>query len=238
MAKQDPKHEETRRVLVGLDPTEIRRRISVEDYKAEDYIPSEVLASLVRAHFGQGTGVLDAAVHALYKRLMVIVACFIRRNPQWAALARRNSDIVADGTSVAWLNLISDSSAVCFAEIRFLTFVERRTFDYMRHLLADKNQAEPDAGRPGPEGEEARPRSESVVDESEETQLETAIRKQLSVTLNQALVGLPKSERRAVYLRIVQECDWATVARMLRCSVPTARQHMNRGLEKLRGELK
>ncbi|GAA3382005.1 SigE family RNA polymerase sigma factor [Cryptosporangium minutisporangium] len=49
-----------------------------------------------------------------------------------------------------------------------------------------------------------------------------------------ALAGLPRQQRAAVVLRFYEDLDDDEIARLLKCSVPTVRSHISRGLARLR----
>jgi len=54
----------------------------------------------------------------------------------------------------------------------------------------------------------------------------------------EALAGLPAEQRRAVEARVLQERDYAEIARELRCSEAVVRQRVSRGLRTLRSHLR
>jgi RNA polymerase sigma-70 factor (ECF subfamily) len=56
---------------------------------------------------------------------------------------------------------------------------------------------------------------------------------QLAAPLADAMAALPREQRRAVELRVVEECPYAEVARTLGVSEPTARARVSRGLRAL-----
>jgi RNA polymerase sigma factor (sigma-70 family) len=52
-----------------------------------------------------------------------------------------------------------------------------------------------------------------------------------------ALAGLPEEQRRAIHAHVLQERDYADIARELRCSEAVVRQRVSRGLRTLRARL-
>lgn len=236
MAKPDPKHQRACDAFVRLEATEAKRRLGIADFRAEGFVSSEVLAAIVRARFGQHTGVLDVAARTLFERAVRLVGEYLRKNSRWHGIARSSSETLKDIVSYVWEKLLSDPAEVCFAEVRFLTFAEARIEDYLRSRLAQKNQVgsldelherDEKAGR--------RPRAHLIEDEITRTPEVIAIRAQTSATLNCAVLALEPMERHAVYFRVQRELDWEQTAKALGCSVPTAKKHLERGLEKLRG---
>jgi RNA polymerase sigma factor (sigma-70 family) len=52
-----------------------------------------------------------------------------------------------------------------------------------------------------------------------------------------ALAGLPEEQQRAIHAHVLQERDYADIARELRCSEAVVRQRVSRGLRTLRARL-
>lgn len=238
MVKRDPKHESALKAIVKLDAAELRRRIAVGDYKHPDYVTSEVLAAMVRNRFGQEGDVLDAAASTLYARLMKLADRYIQTNPQWEAVALSSSETLQEATSKAWFGLVTDKAPVCFAEVRFLPFVEARVEDYLQGRLAQKNQmAELDSMDITDDNGNVTPYAETLEADQDDGPEAEMIRKQKSTSVNKALMELDPKDRRAVYFRVECEYDWKQTAKLLGCSVPTARKYYNQGMAKLRGAL-
>jgi DNA-directed RNA polymerase specialized sigma24 family protein len=76
---------------------------------------------------------------------------------------------------------------------------------------------------------------DTVEDINGETPENAAMRRQLSAKMMGVLMALPKQERNAFYFRVECGYDWITVAKLLGCSIPTAREYVKRSLEKLQG---
>lgn len=238
MLTKDPRHEECRNALVQLVPAEIRRRIAVQDRTDPDYVSSEVLSSLVRVRYG-GAAVLDVAARALYARVMSGVERYLRQNPKWDALAASSSETVAEATSSAWAALITDKAPVSLAEVRFWPFIEARALDYLRAQLAHKNTMVvplETMGATDEEGNEVAFENTLAADEDEQPEAMLQ-RKLLAEALHKAYVEMPAIERRAVFMRLECQYGWDEVARLLKCSVPTARKHYNNGVARLMGAM-
>jgi len=236
MAKPDPKHQTACKAFVLLDVAEAKRRMGIPDFRVEDYVSSEVLASVVRTRFGQHSGVLDVAARTLFERLVRLVGAYLRKNSQWHGVANSSNETLKEIISYVWDKLIGDPAATCFAEVRFLTFVEARIEDYLRSRLARKNQMKSlDAMRSRDEDGRKRQYAELIEDETTDTPEAAAIRAQTSAALNRALLALEPLERRAMHLRVQCELGWDQTANALGCSIPTAKKHLERGLDKLRG---
>lgn len=236
MANPDPKHKQACEDFLGLDVAEAKRRLGIPDFRTEGYVASEVMASLVRTRFGQHSGVLLIAGRTLYERLVRLAGAYLRKNSQWHGIANASNETLNEVVSYVWEKLISDSSVVSFAEVRFLTFTEARIEDYLRSRLAQKNQMKSlDAMRGRDEDGRTRQYAELIQDEAADTPEIAAIRAQTSAEVNQALLALDPLERRAVHFRVQCELDWNQTAKAMGCSIPTAKKYLERGLEKLRG---
>ena len=225
MATIDPEHERRRLELVVLEPPEQIRRIEIADHLNPDYVPSEALASLVRAWFGKNTGVLDRSVSVLYSRLMKLVDAYFKKNPNWNKVVRRSSETLKEATAEAWASLVTDKNAVSFAEVRFLPWVEARVLDFLKSQTRKKCLP----NRPDD------PDHDQVADEEQDTPEEALARKQLAAGLVGALLACPPKVRQAVYLREKCGHQWPEVAKLIGCSVPTARSYYKQGLKALAG---
>lgn len=236
MAKPDPKHQQACKEFVVLEAAEAKRRIGISDYRTAGYVSSEVLASVVRARFGQHGGLLDVAARALFERIVRLVGAYLRKNSHWRGVANSSSETLNEINSYIWDKLIGDPSATCFAEVRFLTFVEARVEDYLRSRLAQKNQMKSlDSMHSRDEEGRERQYADLIKDETTDTPEIAAIRLQTTAVLNRALLALEPLERRAVHFRVQCEMGWDETATALGCSIPTAKKHLDRGLDKLRG---
>ena len=235
-------------MLARLDAQEARRRIEIKDRAHGDYIPPEVLASIVRARFGATTGVLHAAITRLHQDVVRLVSAHLRRNPHYHALSNANSEFLVEATSYTWEKLVLDRASVSLAEARLLPFVEDRVNDFVRHVRAKKNRA---ISLESLEQADENGASRAFFDSADEDRLElpesgvlcqrdelpeaALIRSQTSAALNRALWALPPDEGRAIFFYVMCDLGWTLTARYLRCSIPTAREHLKRGLSKLRG---
>lgn len=238
MVTPDPKHEASRKALVKLDATELRRRIDIDDYRHADYVSSEVLASLVRANYGQLSGVLDYAVAKLYARLMTLIDRYFVKNPKWYKIVQSSSETLEEATSEAWVALLTDKTAVSFAEVRFLKWVEARTLDFLRQQLTKTNQmvSLETMSAKDDDGNEAA--FENSLEDHEDNSPQAILeRERLKAKLNALWMGFERLVRNAVYYRLECEYDWPKVAKLLGCSVPTARKHYKIGIERLNKEL-
>ncbi|MGO4222798.1 sigma factor-like helix-turn-helix DNA-binding protein [Lysobacter sp. TAF61] len=212
--------------------------MAITDYKDPDYVASEVLASLIRARYGQDTGQLDAAVNALNRRVVASVNKQIQTSTYYKCLADSRSELVADTVSYVWDKLLADPGPVPNCEVRFAVFLGNRVDDYMRHQDTFDNAlpSSDDMDLEGDEGDAIR-LVDTLVDREGETPEDYALRVERHERVLSALIKLPRIEQKAFYLREECEFDWTKVAKLLGCSVPTARKHCNNSVEKMKGEL-
>jgi len=240
MRQRDPNHERRLQSLLISSADDCKRQIAISDYRKNDYVASEVLASIVRLRFGQCTGVLHAATEELHRRVvkMVEIHTFRRHSDIWRELKRNCSEVVVDAISYFWTMFIADEQAVCNAEVRFAVYLQNKVDDYMTHLLIEENTRTSinDIAASDEDGDEV-DFIDTVEDDFGESPDVAAITMQEREKINAALMSLPRLERNAFYFRVECEYDWEAVAKFLGCSIPTARQHLNRGLEKLQGAL-
>jgi RNA polymerase sigma factor (sigma-70 family) len=232
MLKPDPKHQQSCAAFVRLEPSEVKRRMSITDYRDPQYIASEILAAMARARFGRDNGVLDVVGRTLFERTVRLMDAYLRKNRRWQRVANMSSETRRELSQYIWVKLLSDKADVCYAEVRFVGFVEARIADYLRTRLNLKEQAK---SLDVPKADGQRPWIDGIEDESTPSPEEAATNAQVSAALETALLELAPLERKTIILHVLKDHNWATTAASLGCSVTTAKEHMKRGLEKLRG---
>lgn len=72
MRTRDSAHEAELKQIAALPEEQLLRRIQL-DHTEVGHVPSEVLATIVRTHFGRAAGVTSAAVATLNRRIQLIV---------------------------------------------------------------------------------------------------------------------------------------------------------------------
>lgn len=232
MLKPDPKHQRDCAAFVRLEAAEAKRRMGITDYRDPQYVASEALAAMARARFGHDNGVLDVVGRALFDRTVRLMGAYLRRNRRWQRIANMSSETRRDLSQYIWLKLLSDKADVCYAEVRFVGFVEARIMEYLRTRLNLKEQAK---SLDVPRADGQRPWIDLIEDETTPSPEEAATRAQVSTALDERLLELAPLERQAVILRVLKDQNWTTTAASLGCSVTTAKEHLKRGLETLRG---
>lgn len=239
MRQRDPIHDRRLQQFLWLAPQECKRQIAITDYRQPDYVASEVLASVIRARFGSSNGVLSGAAEALHRRVVQGAETRIRTKDAWRRLEQNNSEVVTEAISYFWDKFLDDEQAVCNAEVRFAVYLKNKVDDYMRHLLTDENSrpSVDDMVGTDEDGDEVE-FIDTVKDANGESPEEAAMRGQLSTKIVNALMSLPRRERNAFYFRVACEFEWKKVAELLGCSIPTARELVEKSLEKIRGELR
>lgn len=238
MRKRDPRHQAQLIEIQILSPPELIRRIGVKSHTDQHYVESEVLATLIRNRFGQVSGVVDAAVVELNRRMQILVGkrmLGMRGQPE---VARRGDQALPDTIDYIWDHFYEETVPLSNSEVRFAVYVRDRFDDFMRHLRTEKNSMESvdDMDVVDADGGTT-PYIETVEDPRAESPEEALIWKRQSSKVLSALMSLPKAERNAFYLRAEFGYEWQKVADLLGCSIPTARKHYEAAMEKLRGAL-
>lgn len=237
MRQRDPIHQQRLEALLCLSPEDCKAELRVVSCKDPLYVPSEVLSSLVRARYGESNGILSLAAEALHRRVVSGVGSRIWSKAAWHSMAQHNSEVVKEAISYFWEKLLVDEQAVCNAEVRFGVYLANRVDDYMIHLLAKKNTNKSMQEMAARDENGQSVDFESTIEDSEyDGPLEEIIREEESTNLERKLMAMPKHERNAFYFRVECEYDWKTVARLLRCSIPTARKHLRIAIRRLEGE--
>ena len=234
MRKRQPKHESQLESLETWTPAEVLRRIGIIDYKDNDFLDSEVLASLIRNRVHESVGVTTEATIVLNQRIQVLVGKRLRCL-EWYELTGRSNTVVEDTIDYVWDALLTEEG-LSNCEIYFAVFVRDRTDDYRRHLLAQKNSmVSIDTMTVEDKEGNQTPIIDMIKDDNAETPEEILMRTQQTLAVCSMLISLPQVERNAFYFRIECQYDWKKVAEFIGCSIPTARQHLKRSLEKLQG---
>jgi len=236
MRKRQPKHETQLKSIEGAAPTEVIRRLGIVDYTEADYLESEVVASLIRNRVQASAGVVEEATVELNRRIQILVGKRLRAEI-WNKMdmVGRSSTVVEDTIDYVWDSLLEEEG-IPNCEVFFAVFVRERVDDYMRHLLTEKNSMESiDAMTVNDEDGNQTPMIDMVEDNDSETPEEITMRRAQSAALCNTLMSLPQAERSAFYFRKECEYEWENVAKLMKCSIPTARQHLKKGMQKLQG---
>ncbi len=236
MRKRQPKHENQLKSIEGAAPTEVIRRIGITDYTEAGYLESEVIAALIRNRVQASVGVVEEATVELNRRIQIFVGKRLR-SEIWSKMEMvgRGSTVIEDTIDYVWDALLEEEG-ISNCEVYFAVFVRERVDDYMRHLLTEKNSMESiDAMTVNDEDGNQTPMIDMVEDDDTETPEEITMRSEQSVALRNTLMSLPQAERSVFYFRKECEYEWEKVAELMGCSIPTARQHLKRGMQKLQG---
>lgn len=234
MRKRQPKHENQLKSIQGIPSVEVIRRIGISDYESDGFIDSEVLAYLIRNRVREPVSVVENAVVELNKRIQLLVKKRLR-GETWHRMLRRGNTVVEDTIGYVWDKLLEEEG-VSNCEVYFGRFVRDRVDDYMRSLLAEKNSMESIDGITveNKDGEKT-PVIDTLKDDEIESPEECVMRAQQTTAVRGVLMMLPQVERNAFYFREICGFEWKKVAEFLDCSIPTARKHLERSLEKLQG---
>ena len=246
MRQHQPQHLAALQNLWSLPPAQAYASIAIDDYKDPNYVPSEVLAMLVRSGSSHGTPLREAATAALNRRVLSIVHGLIRGVQRWSRFGGREV-VVEDAVQTVFLKLLSNPSVISNSEVCFAVFVKDRTTDYIRSLTTRKASSLSYDALASPDQEDEDGRSDSffdtVADPAAITPEEFALRRELHARVEATYLGLPRMQRLAIYFRLEygphleRELEWEEVAKLMECSVPTARKHYRAGVETLMGEM-
>ncbi|AOJ02442.1 hypothetical protein WS70_11900 [Burkholderia mayonis] len=220
MRTRDSAHEAELKQIAALPEEQLLRRIQL-DHTEVGHVPSEVLATIVRTHFGRAAGVIAAAVAMLNRRIQLIVGKRWQGAKDRPEVERRGGQAFTDAIDYIWLKFFEDKAPLSNAEVRFGVFVRDRLDDFLRHLRTEMNSMDSVDGMQ--EAHEGAAILEGLEDPDGESPEEALEKKQLSAAAVKALMNLPRQERDAFYFRAELRYEWKQVAQLLRCSVPTAR---------------
>ena len=235
MRKRETHHQAQLDSIPSLATSELPRRFGL-DHHHGDHIASEVLATLVLNRVGQASGVTDTAAEALIKRIQSLVGKRWQGMKGRPEVLRRGSQAFEDVLDYVWDKLLEEKGPFSNAEYRFAVFVRNRVDDFLRHLRAEKNSMDSVDGM-GDDDACATFTADDIADDNAEAPEEALMRKQQSAKVNLALMVLPERERDAFYFREEFKYEWAKVAELLDCSVPTARKYRDQAMEKLKGAM-
>ena len=235
MRKRETHHQIQLDSIPSIATSELSRRFGL-DHHHPDHIASEVLATLVLNRVGQASGVTDAAAEALIKRIQSLVGKRWQGMKSRPEVIRRGGQAFEDVLDYVWDKLLEEKGPLSNAEYRFGIYVGNRVDDFLRHLRAEKNSMDSVDGMES-EDDSATFTADDIEDDNAETPEEALMRKQQSGKVIQVLMDLPKLERDAFYFREEFKYEWAKVAAMLGCSVPTARKYRDQAMNKLKGAM-
>lgn len=234
--KHDPIHQENLKILMDLDPIEIRRRLEIQSYTDPEYIASEVLASFIRLRYGGSTGVLGLVVNQLNRRITKIIQGYFNKNGKWQGVVSANNVIVAEATSYAWERLCTDKSKVSLSENRFLVWAEKRVLDFLKSQITNDSQIISNRITTvlDKDGNETPFEDLLFLDETA-TPVAVCERFEVSTKLRQLMLTWEPCIRQAVYFRLICRYNWEMIAELLYVTKPTARKYFNTGIERLKG---
>lgn len=235
MRKRETHHQAQLDDIPSLRASELQRRFGLDHHQV-DHIASEVLATLVLNRVGQASGITDAAAEALIKRIQSLVGKRWQGMKGRPEVLRRGNQAFEDVLDYVWDKLLEEKGPFSNAEYRFAVFVRDRVDDFLRHLRTEKNSMDSVDGMGGND-DSAKLTADDIADDNAETPEEALMRKQQSAKVNQVLMDLPKHERDAFYFREEFKYEWAKVAELLDCSVPTARKYRDQAMDKLKGAM-
>jgi len=235
MRKRERHHQAQLDSIQSMVLSEMPHRFGL-DHRHTDHVSSEVLVTLVLNRVGQAAGVTDAAAEALIKRIQAVAGKRWQGMRSRPEVIRRGGQAFEDVLDYVWDKLLAEKGPFSNAEYRFGIYVRNRVDDFLRHLRTEKNSMD-SVDAMGGEDDSVRYTADDVEDENAETPEDALVRKRQSAKVNQVLIDLPKLERDAFYFRDEFKYEWAKVAELLGCSVPTARKYRDQAMNKLKGAM-
>lgn len=238
MRKRDPSHQAQLDAVQRLPIPDLIRRSGITDHNHADHVASEVLATLLRNRFGLATGVVEAAVVELNRRIQVLAGKRMQGMWRQPEVQRLGDRALQDTIDYVWDHFYDETVLVSNSEVRFAVYVRDRVDEFMRHLRTNKNSMKSvDEMQVADEDGNSSPFIDTVADENAESPEEALMRKQLTARVLEILIALPSRERNAFYFRLVHQREWRDVARLMGCSIPTATKYYEAALQALKGAL-
>lgn len=209
--------------------------IQVRAHTSPQFIPSEVLVSLVRLKFGSPP-VQKAVALALNERIVRVTRWYLRKNAEWLPVIDRSSESLKELVNDLWLKLLGTRAAVSFAEVRFLPYLECRILDWLKSQLRIKNSVPAAEALEAPTDEDGATMSlvDQVPDDDVMPVQDQVELKQLLRGVERQLLKLPKSLRDAVYYCYELELSQEDAAKLMKCSDRSVRTYLKKALEVLR----
>jgi hypothetical protein len=237
----DPIHQKTLEQAEQQPEEELRRRLAVKNYRDPDFLPSEVLSSFIKLRFGKTSRLLDVIISTLTARVVILVGRFFKKSP---GVLRGGEEAKKDAAATVMAAIVADQKPLgCgFAEIRFAPFVECRLLDFVEKERGEEKETEvfsdvsPGKVDGDEEGAEV-PFEQTVAGSAADQPENEAYRKEMKERLARAFATMTKLEKLAVYLRLEHKYKWEKTARLMKCSVPTARKYYDQGIARLNGEM-
>lgn len=125
-----PQHEACLAEIFRTEANDLITRLAIKRYDHAGFIPSEVLVTLARSHYGGSARVRNAIALALNDRLVIELRHFLNRNLQWYGVVARSSESAAEAVAEVRVRIFQSNVEISFAEVSFRTFVDKRLTDW------------------------------------------------------------------------------------------------------------
>lgn len=232
-----PEHEKCLAEVFQLDSDELVSRLAIDRYDQAEFIPAEVLVTLVRSGFGYSFRVQSAIAKALNRSLLKELRVFIKSQPNWASVLNRSSETGVEVIADIRSSIFKSKLDVSFAEISFRVFVDKRLRDWFKAQARPKNSMLSVDSLPA--ADEDRPSLvEQMEDAPQKRPDELYALKQIVERCLVAVTRLPARQRMAVTLHVLHDMTLKEAGEQMGLDESTVRYHVKAALQALQqGEL-
>ena len=231
-----PQHEACLAEIFRTDADALIARLAIKRYDQAGFIPSEVLVTLARSHYGGSRQVRNAIALALNERLVIELRHFVNRNLQWYGVVARSSESAAEAVAEVRVRIFQSKVEISFAEVSFRTFVDKRLTDWFISQGRIKNNM-PSVDGLKPDDDEDGNRlslTEQVVDDLALTPEEATAQQQLFARCRTAVLQLPDKQRTALVLCVMHDMTHKQAAEVMGLSESSVQKYVKSALAALR----
>ncbi|WP_413707133.1 RNA polymerase sigma factor [Ralstonia sp. Ralssp110] len=231
-----PEHEACLAEIFRTEVDDLIARLAIKRYDQAGFIPSEVLVTLARSHYGGSARVRNAVALALNDRLIIELRHFVNRNLQWYGVMTRSSESALEAVAEVRVRLFQSKAEISFAEVSFRTFADKRLMDWFISQGRLKNKMPSVDGLKPEDDEDGNHLSltEQVVDDIGLTPEEATAQKQLFARCRTAALQLPDKQRTALVLCVMQEMTHKQAAEVMGLSESSVQKYVKSALAALR----
>lgn len=230
-----PQHEACLAEIFRIEASDLIARLAIKRFDQAGFIPSEVLVTLARSHYGGSARVRNAIALALNDRLVVELRHFVNRNLQWYGVLARSSESAAEAVAEVRVRIFQSRVEISFAEVSFRTFVDKRLTDWFISQGRVKNKMPSvDGLKPDDEDGNRLSLTEQVVDDLALTPEEATAQQQLFTRCRTAALQLPDKQRTALVLCVMHDMTHKQAAEVMGLSESSVQKYVKSALAALR----
>lgn len=231
-----PQHQQCLAEVFQTDSDELLARLSIEKYDKPGFIPAEVLVTLARSRFGSSHRVRSAIAVALNRCVLSELRYFVNKNLQWYSVTTRSGEWEVEAVAEVRNAIFSSGVDVSFAEVSFRVFVDRRLRDWFKSQARWKNSMPSVDGLTEPDDGDGNRLSltDQVQDDFGSSPEEQLAQKQFFARCRLAVAGLPKQQRTALVLYVLQDMTFKQAGEVMKLDESSVRYHVKSALKALR----